>query len=386
MVIIASTPLSFSSRSSSPIACSGRTQRAKIQGLEVIPTGSLAVDVALEAGGLPRGRIVEIFGPESSGKTTLALHTIAEAQKAGLTCVFVDVEHAIDPKYARAIGVNVDTLFLSQPDTGEQALSITDTMVRSGSVDLVVVDSVAALLPRAELEGDMGDQHIGLQARLMSHALRKLTGSVSKSKCLLIFINQIRSKVGVLFGSPEITAGGNALKYYATCRLDIRKTAPIKRGDEHVGNRTRVKIVKNKVGAPFREAEFDMMFGHGINRSGELIDLGVKYQLLHRAGAWFTAPGDLFQTGKSTETIQLGQGRDKARLWFDEHPAEAAILRTKILEKSHEFDPFDDEVVGAAVAEEEAAASGNTATAVGAAGATEATGAAAGAAGGRGAV
>ena len=269
--------------------------KVNADGVDVISTGSLSVDLALGIGGLPKGRVVEIYGPESSGKTTLALHVVAQAQKAGLSACFIDVEHALDPLYANALGVNLDDLFLSQPDAGEQALEIADTLVRSQAMDVVVVDSVAALVPRAEVEGDMGDHHMALQARLMSQALRKLNASLSRSSTLLIFINQIRSKVGVMFGSPEVTAGGNALKFYASIRMDIRRTGQIKNGTEIVGNTTRVKVVKNKLAPPFRQAEFDMTYGYGISRTGEIVDLGAAYGVLKKGGAWYSLPSALLQ-------------------------------------------------------------------------------------------
>ena len=277
--------------------------------VEAISTGSLGLDIALGIGGLPRGRIVEIYGPESSGKTTLALHAVAEAQKAGGVCAFVDAEHALDPGYARKLGVDLDELLISQPDSGEQALEIADTLVRSTSVDVVVVDSVAALVPRAELEGEMGDAHVGLQARLMSQALRKLTATIAKSNCMVIFINQIRLKIGVMFGSPETTTGGNALKFYASVRLDIRRIGAIKDKDEVIGNQTRVKIIKNKVAAPFRQAEFDIMYGEGISKTGELIDLGVAANLIEKSGSWF-----------SYKDQRIGQGRENAKHFMTENP------------------------------------------------------------------
>jgi len=276
--------------------------------VEAIPTGSLGLDMALGIGGIPRGRIIEIYGPESSGKTTLALHMISEAQKLGGTCAFVDAEHALDPIYARNLGVKVDDLLISQPDTGEQALEITDTLVRSGAVDVIVVDSVAALVPKAEIEGEMGDSHMGLQARLMSQALRKLAGSLSKSHCALIFINQIRMKIGVMFGNPETTTGGNALKFYASVRVDIRRTGSIKDKEEVVGNTTRCKIVKNKVAPPFKLVEFDIIYGQGISREGELIDLGVKAGIIEKAGSWF-----------SYDSQRIGQGRENAKQFLKEH-------------------------------------------------------------------
>jgi recombination protein RecA len=287
--------------------------------IEVISSGSLGLDLALGIGGLPKGRIVEIYGPESSGKTTLALHVIAEAQKRGGTCAFVDAEHALDPGYARKLGVDVDNLLISQPDAGEQALEIADTLVRSGAVDVLVVDSVAALVPRAELEGEMGDTHVGLHARLMSQALRKLTGSVSKSNTLLIFLNQIRLKIGVMFGNPETTTGGNALKFYASVRMEIRRIGAIKDRDEVTGNHTRVKVVKNKMAPPFREVEFDIMYGEGISKLGELIDLGVKANIVEKSGAWF-----------SCDSQRIGQGRENAKNFLREHPDMAASIEQRI--------------------------------------------------------
>jgi recombination protein RecA len=287
--------------------------------VEAISTGSLGLDIALGIGGLPRGRITEIYGPESSGKTTLALQVIAEAQKLGGTCAIVDAEHALDPTYARKLGCNVDELLISQPDTGEQALEIADTLVRSGALDVVVVDSVAALVPRAELEGEMGDSHVGLQARLMSQALRKLTGSISRSRTVVIFINQIRMKIGVMFGSPETTTGGNALKFYASVRLDIRRIGSIKDGDTAIGNQTRVKVVKNKMAPPFRQVEFDIMYGEGISKMGEIIDLGVTGNLVEKSGAWFSYNGE-----------RLGQGRDNTKGYLREHPALALEIENKV--------------------------------------------------------
>ena len=287
--------------------------------IEVISSGSLGLDLALGIGGLPKGRIVEIYGPESSGKTTLALHVIAEAQKRGGTCAFVDAEHALDPGYAKKLGVDVDNLLISQPDAGEQALEIADTLVRSGAVDVLVVDSVAALVPRAELEGEMGDTHVGLHARLMSQALRKLTGSVSKSNTLLIFLNQIRLKIGVMFGNPETTTGGNALKFYASIRMEIRRIGAIKERDEVTGNHTRVKVVKNKMAPPFREVEFDIMYGEGISKLGELIDLGVKANIVEKSGAWF-----------SCDSQRIGQGRENAKNFLREHPDMAASIEQRI--------------------------------------------------------
>lgn len=278
-------------------------------GVEAVSTGSLGLDIALGIGGLPRGRIIEVYGPESSGKTTLALHVIAEAQKMGGTCAFVDAEHALDPVYATKLGCDVDDLLVAQPDAGEQALEIADTLVRSAAIDVLVVDSVAALVPRAELEGEMGDSHMGLQARLMSQALRKLTGSISKSNCVVIFINQIRSKIGVMFGSPETTTGGNALKFYASVRLDIRRIGQIKDRDEIVGNQTRVKVVKNKMAPPFRQIEFDIMYGEGVSKMGEILDLGVKCGVVDKAGAWF-----------SCEDGRIGQGRENAKQFLLDNP------------------------------------------------------------------
>src|SRR3974390_3176474 len=287
--------------------------------IEAISSGSLGRDVALGIGGLPRGRIVEIFGPESSGKTTLALHCVAEAQKKGGICAFIDAEHALDPVYARKLGVNIDELLISQPDTGEQALEICDTLVRSGAVDVLVVDSVAALVPRAEIEGEMGESLPGLQARLMSQALRKLTGSISKSNCLVVFLNQIRMKIGVMFGSPETTTGGNALKFYASVRLDIRRIGSIKDRDEVIGNQTRVKVVKNKVAPPFKQVEFDIMYGEGISKSGELIDLGVKAGVVEKSGAWF-----------SFDSQRIGQGRENAKVFLKANPDMAGKIEAAI--------------------------------------------------------
>jgi recombination protein RecA len=287
--------------------------------IEAISTGSLGLDIALGIGGLPRGRVVEIYGPESSGKTTLALHAIAEAQKAGGTAAFIDAEHALDPGYAKKLGVDIDNLIVSQPDTGEQALEITDTLVRSNAVDVLVIDSVAALVPRAEIEGEMGDSHVGLQARLMSQALRKITGSISRSKCLVIFINQIRMKIGVMYGSPETTTGGNALKFYASVRLDIRRTGAIKDRDEVVGNSTRVKVVKNKVAPPFKQVEFDIMYGEGVSKVGEILDLGVKAGLVEKSGAWF-----------SYDSLRIGQGRENSKVWLKENPEHAERLEAQI--------------------------------------------------------
>jgi recombination protein RecA len=288
----------------------------------VVSTGSLALDVALGVGGLPRGRVVEIYGPESSGKTTLTLHAVAEAQKAGGTAAFVDAEHALDPTYAEKLGVNVDDLLVSQPDTGEQALEIADMLVRSGAVDIVVVDSVAALTPKAEIEGEMGDSHVGLQARLMSQALRKLTANIKRTNCLVIFINQIRMKIGVMFGSPETTTGGNALKFYSSVRLDIRRIGAIKRGDEAVGNETRVKVVKNKMAPPFRQAVFEILYGEGISREGELIELGVEHGLVKKSGAWYSYGDD-----------RIGQGKDNVRQFLKDNPDMAADIERQVREK-----------------------------------------------------
>ena len=295
-----------------------------VRDIEVVSTGSLALDVALGVGGLPRGRVVEIYGPESSGKTTMTLEVVANAQRAGGTAAFIDAEHALDPNYAEKIGVNVDELLVSQPDTGEQALEIADMIVRSGAVDVVVIDSVAALTPKAELEGDMGDSHVGLQARLMSQALRKLTSNIKRSNTLVIFINQIRLKIGVMFGSPETTSGGNALKFYASVRLDIRRIGALKRGDEVVGNETRVKVVKNKVAPPFKKVEFDILYGEGVSREGELIDIGVANDVVNKSGAWYSYNGE-----------RIGQGRDNVRQFLKENPDIAkeidTVLRAKLM-------------------------------------------------------
>ena len=294
--------------------------------VEAIPTGSLSLDLALGIGGLPRGRIVEIYGPESSGKTTLALHVLAEAQKMGGEVAFVDAEHALDPTYAKALGVNVEDLLISQPDTGEQALEITEALVRSGAIDVVVVDSVAALVPRAEIEGEMGDSFVGLHARLMSQALRKLTGVINKTNSIVIFINQLREKVGVMYGNPEVTTGGRALKFYASVRIDVRRIETLKSGGEVTGNRTRAKVVKNKVAPPFREAEFDIMYGEGISKLGDLLDLAVKLDLVQKSGSWFNM-GEL----------RLGQGRDAAKQYFRDHPDEAAKLEMAVRENFHKL-------------------------------------------------
>ncbi|HLB98998.1 MAG TPA: recombinase RecA [Acetobacteraceae bacterium] len=298
-------------------------QRPGDEQIEVIPSGSLGLDLALGIGGLPRGRVMEIYGPESSGKTTLALHAIAEAQKRGGTCAFIDAEHALDPGYARKLGVDVDNLLISQPDAGEQALEICDTLVRSGAVDVVVIDSVAALVPRAELEGEMGDSHMGLHARLMSQALRKLTASVSRSNTMLIFLNQIRMKIGVMFGNPETTTGGQALKFYASLRMEIRRIGQIKERDVVVGNQTRVKVVKNKLAPPFRQVEFDIMYGEGISKVGELIDLGVKAGVVEKSGAWF-----------SYDSQRIGQGRENAKVFLREHKDISDQIEVKVREQS----------------------------------------------------
>src|SRR6187401_738137 len=293
--------------------------------VETVSTGSLGLDIALGVGGLPRGRVVEIYGPESSGKTTLALHAVAEAQKAGGVAAFIDAEHALDPVYAKKLGVDIDNLIVSQPDTGEQALEITDTLVRSNAIDVLVIDSVAALVPRAEIEGEMGDSHVGLQARLMSQSLRKLTGSISKSKCLVIFINQLRMKIGVMYGNPETTTGGNALKFYASVRLDIRRTGQIKERDDIVGNTTRVKVVKNKVAPPFKQVEFDIMYGEGVSKVGEVLDLGVKAGLVEKSGAWF-----------SYDSTRIGQGRENAKQYLKDNPDMAKRIENAIRGKTEE--------------------------------------------------
>jgi recombination protein RecA len=319
-------------------------QNEKVVEIEAIPSGSLGLDIALGIGGLPRGRVVEIYGPESSGKTTLALHVVAEAQKKGGICAFVDAEHALDTIYARKLRVDLENVLISQPDTGEQALEIADTLVRSGAIDVLVVDSVAALTPKAELEGEMGDQLPGLQARLMSQALRKLTGSISKSRCMVIFINQIRMKIGVMFGSPETTSGGNALKFYASVRLDIRRIGAIKEREEVVGNQTRVKVVKNKVAPPFKQVEFDIMYGEGISKTGELVDLGVKAGIVEKSGSWF-----------SFDSERIGQGRENAKAYLKEHPEMAAKIERAIRQNAGliaeqilqgEIEPSGDAAVG----------------------------------------
>lgn len=292
--------------------------------VEIVPSGSLALDIALGTGGLPRGRIIEVYGPESSGKTTVALHAIAEVQKTGGQAAFIDAEHALDPSYASKLGVNIDELLLSQPDTGEQALEIAEALVRSGAVDIIVIDSVAALVPKAEIEGDMGDSHVGLQARLMSQALRKLSGAINKSKTIAIFINQLREKVGVMFGNPETTPGGRALKFYSTVRLDVRRVESIKMGNDVVGNRTRIKVVKNKVAPPFKQAELDIMYGEGISREGSLIDIGTELDIVDKSGAWYSFGGD-----------RLGQGRENAKQFLKEHPEVANVIENKIREASN---------------------------------------------------
>jgi recombination protein RecA len=300
-----------------------RLDGSAVQVVEVIPTGSVALDVALGCGGLPRGRIVEIYGPESSGKTTLTLHAIAEAQRAGGVCAFIDAEHALDTSYARRLGVDLEDLLVSQPDCGEQALEIADTLVRTGAIDLIVVDSVAALTPRAEIEGDMGDAHMGLQARLMSQALRKLTAVIARTRTTVIFINQLRSKIGVVYGNPETTTGGNALKFYCSVRLDIRRKKPIKRGEETIGSEVKVKVVKNKLAPPFREAEFEILYGTGINKLGELVDVGEKLGLMEKSGTWYSYGGE-----------KIGQGRDKALAHLDEHPGLQEKLRAALVAQS----------------------------------------------------
>lgn len=292
--------------------------------VEIVPSGSIALDIALGTGGLPRGRIIEVYGPESSGKTTVALHAIAEVQKIGGQAAFIDAEHALDPSYASKLGVNIDELLLSQPDTGEQALEIAEALVRSGAVDVIVIDSVAALVPKAEIEGEMGDSHVGLQARLMSQALRKLSGAISKSKTIAIFINQLREKVGVMFGNPETTPGGRALKFYSTIRLDVRRVETIKMGNDMVGNRTRIKVVKNKVAPPFKQAEIDIMYGEGISKEGSIIDIGVEQDIVDKSGAWYSFAGE-----------RLGQGRENAKQYLKEHPEISNTIEQKIRENSN---------------------------------------------------
>ena len=301
-------------------------ERGVVQ-IDTIPSGSLSLDIALGIGGLPKGRIVEIYGPESSGKTTLSLHVVAEAQKSGGTCAFIDAEHALDPIYAKKLGVNTDEMLISQPDNGEQALEIADTLVNSNAIDVLVVDSVAALVPRAEIEGDMGDSHMGLHARLMSQALRKLTGSISRSKALVIFINQIRQKIGVMFGNPETTTGGNALKFYSSIRMDIRRIGPIKDKDEIVGNQTRVKVVKNKLAPPFKIVEFDIMYSEGISKTGEILDLAVKIGIVEKSGAWYSYDGE-----------RIGQGRENAKIYLKENPETASEIESKIRSEKDEKD------------------------------------------------
>ena len=306
--------------------------------VETIPTGSLSLDIALGLGGLPKGRIIEIYGPESSGKTTVALHAVAEVQKRGGIAGFIDAEHALDPAYAKNIGVNIDELYISQPDCGEQALEITETMVRSGAVDIVIVDSVAALVPKAEIDGDMGDSHVGLQARLMSQALRKLTAVISKSNCVVIFINQLREKVGVMFGNPETTTGGRALKFYSSIRMDVRRVETLKQGGEMVGNHTRIKVVKNKVAPPFKQAEFDIMFGTGISKEGDILDLAAECGIVNKSGAWYAYNGD-----------KIGQGRENAKLFLREHPEIRDEIEKKVRVQYH-LDPADETAESAAQA------------------------------------
>ncbi len=301
----------------------GETENLVAQGIEAVPTGSLSLDLALGIGGLPRGRIIEIYGPEASGKTTVTLHAIAEVQKLGGIAAFVDAEHALDVNYARKLGVRTDDLLISQPDTGEQALEIADALVRSGGIDLLVIDSVAALVPRAEIEGEMGDSHMGLHARLMSQALRKLTGTINRSKTLVIFINQIRMKIGVMFGNPETTTGGNALKYYSSVRMDIRRIAALKDGDNIIGNRTRVKVVKNKMAPPFKEVEFDILYGEGISKEGDLLDLASNMDIIEKSGTWYTYKDE-----------RIGQGRENARRWLKENPKAVETIRTEVLKKA----------------------------------------------------
>ena len=307
-----------------------------VRNIDVIPTGSLGLDIALGIGGIPKGRVIEIYGPESSGKTTMTLHMVAEAQKQGGTAAFVDAEHALDPVYAEKLGVNVDELLVSQPDTGEQALEITDMLVRSGAVDVVVVDSVAALTPRAEIEGEMGDSHVGLQARLMSQALRKLTANIKRSNCVVIFINQIRMKIGVMFGNPETTTGGNALKFYSSVRLDIRRIGAIKKGDEVIGNETRIKVVKNKVAPPFKQVVFEILYGEGVSHEGELIDLGVQHGVVDKSGAWYSYKGD-----------RIGQGKENVRNFLKENPQVAAEIEQQVRAATLPQAPAEDEAAEA---------------------------------------
>lgn len=311
-------------------------ETASRMGVDTVPTGSLSLDIALGVGGIPKGRVIEIYGPESSGKTTVALHMVAEVQKRGGIAGFIDAEHALDPVYARNIGVDIDELYISQPDCGEQALEITETMVRSGAVDIVIVDSVAALVPKAEIDGDMGDSHVGLQARLMSQALRKLTGVINKSNCIVIFINQLREKVGVMFGNPETTTGGRALKFYSSVRLDVRRIETLKQGGEMIGNHVRVKVVKNKVAPPFQEAEFDIMFGKGISREGDVLDLAVKEDIIVKSGAWYSYKGE-----------KVGQGRENAKAYLADNPAVfdevEKLVRSKYLEQESAQEPVEEE-------------------------------------------
>ena len=306
--------------------------------IEVVPTGSLSLDIALGLGGMPRGRVIEIYGPESSGKTTVALHVVAEVQKMGGIAGFIDAEHALDPVYASNIGVDIDNLYISQPDNGEQALEITETMVRSGAVDVIIVDSVAALVPKAEIDGEMGDSHVGLQARLMSQALRKLTGIISKSNCVVIFINQLREKVGILFGNPETTTGGRALKFYSSVRLDVRRIETLKVGGEVVGNRTRVKVVKNKIAPPFKEAEFDIMFGKGISKEGDILDLAVQYDIINKSGAWYSYNGE-----------KIGQGRENTKIYLAEHPDFSSQVENMVRAKCGIGDSDDADTAGTSI-------------------------------------
>lgn len=306
--------------------------------IEVVPTGSLSLDIALGLGGMPRGRVIEIYGPESSGKTTVALHVVAEVQKMGGIAGFIDAEHALDPVYAKNIGVDIDNLYISQPDNGEQALEITETMVRSGAVDVIIVDSVAALVPKAEIDGEMGDSHVGLQARLMSQALRKLTGIISKSNCVVIFINQLREKVGILFGNPETTTGGRALKFYSSVRLDVRRIETLKVGGEVVGNRTRVKVVKNKIAPPFKEAEFDIMFGKGISKEGDILDLAVQYDIINKSGAWYSYNGE-----------KIGQGRENTKIYLAEHPDFSSQVEGMVRAKCGIGDSDDADTAGTSI-------------------------------------
>ena len=306
--------------------------------IEVVPTGSLSLDIALGLGGMPRGRVIEIYGPESSGKTTVALHVVAEVQKMGGIAGFIDAEHALDHVYAKNIGVDIDNLYISQPDNGEQALEITETMVRSGAVDVIIVDSVAALVPKAEIDGEMGDSHVGLQARLMSQALRKLTGIISKSNCVVIFINQLREKVGILFGNPETTTGGRALKFYSSVRLDVRRIETLKVGGEVVGNRTRVKVVKNKIAPPFKEAEFDIMFGKGISKEGDILDLAVQYEIINKSGAWYSYNGE-----------KIGQGRENTKIYLAEHPDFSSQVEGMVRAKCGIGDSDDADTAGTSI-------------------------------------